>query len=129
MTDLEIKVMKEVYGLEHIDDLEQLRSAIRARFERMNAIDRIEIQMRIGRKMQEALAATPGSVYTPASRSLLFTALFMAALAAGVAACVLKTEAWMIFRIAVGLIAFILFAGSCRAVARVIYRAVNRRDF
>jgi hypothetical protein len=129
MTDLEIKVLKEVYGLSHIDDVEQLRSAIRARDAKMNALDQVEIRMRIGRKMQEALAATPGSVYTPASGSLLLTALFLAALAAGAAAWVLKTQAWLVFRIAVGVVAFILFAAACRAVARVIYRVVNRRDF
>jgi len=129
MTDLEIKVLKEVYDLNHIDDVEQLRSAIRERFERMNALDKVEVQMRIGRKMQEALAATPGSFYTPASWSLLLTALFMMALGGGAAYWVLRTEAWMIFRIVVGLIAFIFIAGSCRAVFRVIYRVVKRKDF
>lgn len=129
MTDLEIKVLKEVYGLSHIDDVEQLRSAIRARDAKMNALDQVEIRMRIGRKMQEALAATPGSVYTPASGSLLLTALFLTALAMGAATWALKMQAWLIFRIAVGVIAFILFAAACRSVARVIHRIVNRRDF
>jgi hypothetical protein len=129
MTDLEIKVLKEVYGLTHIEDLAQLQSAIRARDAKMNALDQVEIQMRIGRKMQEALAVSPGSVYTPASWSLMLTALFLAALGASAAAWVLKTQAWLIFRIIVGVAAFILFAAAYRGVARVIYRVVKRKDF
>jgi|SRR5882724_316453 len=129
MTDLEIKVLKEVYGLEHIDDLEQLRSAMRVRDAQMNALDRIEIQMRIGRKMQEALAASPGSVFAPTSGSLLLTALFLATLSIGTAIWVFKTHAWFIFRFVVGAVAFILFVAAYRAVARVVYRFIKHKDF
>ena len=129
MTDLEIKVLKDVYDLNHIDDLEQLRAAICARDAQMNALDQMEIRMRIGRKMQEALAASPNDAYTSASWSLLITAIFLAALSAGMTIWIFKTDAWLILRIAVGVIAFILFAAACRGVMRVIYRIIKRKDF
>ncbi|MEJ0088654.1 MAG: hypothetical protein WDM80_02725 [Limisphaerales bacterium] len=129
MTDLEIKVLKDVYDLNHIDDLEQLRSAISARDARMNALDQMEIRMRIGRKMQEALATSPNDAYTPATWSLLITALVLAVLSAGMTIWIFKTDAWLILRIAVGVIAFILFAAACRGVMRVIYRIIKHKDF
>jgi hypothetical protein len=129
MTDLEIKVLKEVYGLEHIQDLDELRAAMREKDSQMNALDQVEIRMRIGRKMEEAMRAVPGSLYTPANGSLLLTAavLFVFSLGAGFFA--VKTHVWLIFRVLVGIIGFVFFAASCRAVWRIIYRSLKHRDF
>jgi hypothetical protein len=129
MTDLEIKVLKEVYGLEHVQDLDELRAAMRQKDARMNALDQVEIRMRIGRKMEEAMRGVPGNFYTPTSGSLLMTAAVLLVFSLGAGFFAVKTHAWLIFRVPVGIIGFIFFAATCRAVWRIIYRLVKHRDF
>ena len=74
MKPLELEILKAEFGLTGIDDPDGLRAAIRDKFESMNAIDRLEIQMRLGRKLEEAEAKSPGALYSPASGYLLAAA-------------------------------------------------------
>ena len=122
MTDTEIKVLKEVYGLSHFDDLDQLRAAIREKDTQMSTLQKVEITMRIGNKIQEALAAASlGDGYTlPPRKYLLFTALVLGGLSAGFGIWAVKAHGWIILRVAAGLVAFIFFAGAGRAVFRFV---------
>src|SRR5437870_10381923 len=112
MTEREIQVLKEAYGLSEIQDVDELRAAIREREARMNALDRVEVRARIGRKLDEASAASPGSRYSPESWSLIVTALVLATLSIGIIGWIVKTQAWMILQVLAWIVAFALFVAA-----------------
>ena len=128
MTQREIQVLKEVYGVEHIDDIHQLRAAILEKERHLNALDKAELKMRLGRKLHEASVAAPGNRYSPESWSLSITALILLILSAVLIGWICKTNVWIGFRAVAGLMALALALGASRAVARVIYRVANGRD-
>ncbi len=95
----------------------------------MNQIDRLEIEMRLGRKLQEAEARSPGGLYSPGSGSLLVAAALFIMLSVAATFVIVKTEIWIGLKILTGILGVVWFLMAWRGVARVVYRAANHRDW
>lgn len=129
MKEHELEIMKQEFGLSHLNDPDELRAAISERFAEMNSIQRAEVQMRIGRKVREAEEMSPGAKYSPATWSLLAVcSLFLLLLAGGIFV-IIRTDLWMALKVIVGVLTVVWFLMAWQALARVVFRAVNRRDW
>jgi hypothetical protein len=128
MTPAELEAMKHAYGLEHISDPEELRSAIADRDSAMNTLDRAATRMKIGTRLRELESTVPGARYSPASWSLLLTALLFVAFAALSFFGAARVSS-LFLRIPAAIFGVIFFLAAWRAAARVIYRLFNRRDW
>ena len=121
--------MREIFGLQEIEDSDKLKVEIQRRMASMNAIQRAEINMRIGTKVGEAEARTPGAKYSPPTQALLIKSVFCLMLASGSIVLILYTRLPLVFKLVTGTIGVIWLLMSWRATARVIYRSRNNRDW
>lgn len=122
-------IMREVLGLQGIKDSAVLKEEARRRMASMNAIERAKIQMRIGRKVNEAKARVPGQLYSPPTQALCIAVIVFLALGAGAEYILFFTKAWLVVRVIVGVFGIYWFFSSGRGIARIIFRLWNRRDF
>lgn len=128
MKDQEIEAIRHAFGLDQITDPAVVRAEIESRLSKMNALDRAAVMMKIGTRIGELEAAQPGAKYSPPTWTLIATALLLAGLAAGATYVVLATSLWLMLKIALGIMGFVWFLMSWRAVARVVFRLANDRD-
>lgn len=128
MNDQELQALKGAFGFEHITDPLELRAAIEQRVAHMNVVDRAAMNIDIGRRLQELEALVPGARYSPATWSLLTTAILLGLLASLAFWWVRRTSVSLILRIPVGLFGALAFLVTWRAAARIIYRLANKRD-
>ena len=121
-------IMKEVFDLQDINDTSALRAEVERRMASMNTIERTEVNMRIGRKIEEAEARTRGTKYSPPSWALFLTSILFFVLAGGSAYIVFCTKAWLAFKVSAGILGVLWLLMSWRSVSRVIHRLRNRHD-
>ncbi len=122
--------MKEVFGLQGIEDPNMLKAEVQRRMGSMNAIERAEIYMRIGMKENEAEAKTPGAKYSPSTFALCLASIISLAMSVGLV-CIIYfwTKLWLALKILVGILGVICFLMSWSGIARVIFRLWNNRDW
>ena len=121
-------IMREVFGLQGIEDPDMLKAEVQRCMASMNAIERTEIQMRIGMKKDEAEAMTPGAKYSPPTQALCLASIIFLVLSVGLAAIIFYTKLWLALKVVVGILGVIWLLMSWRGIARVIYRLRNNRD-
>ncbi len=121
-------IMREVFGLQGIEDPDALKAEVQRRMASMNAIERAEIQMRIGMKKDEAEAKTPGAKYSPPTQALCLASIIFLVLSAGSAAIVFYTKLWLVLKVVAGILGIIWLLMSWRGIMRVVYRFRNNRD-
>lgn len=120
--------MREVFGLQGIKDPDALKTEVQRRMASMNAIERAEIQMRIGMKKDEAEAKTPGAKYSPPTQALCLASIIFLVLSVGSAAIIFYTKLWLALKVVVGILGIMWLLMSWRGIARVVYRSRNNRD-
>ncbi|PIP18696.1 MAG: hypothetical protein COT38_05680 [Candidatus Omnitrophica bacterium CG08_land_8_20_14_0_20_41_16] len=121
-------IMKEVFGLQGMDDPDALKAEVKRRMASMNAIERAEIQMRIGMKKDEAEARIPGAKYSPPTQALCLVSIIFLVLSMGSAAIIFYTKLWLVLKVVVGILGVIWLLMSWRGITRVVYRLRNNRD-
>ena len=128
MTPQQLDIVKRELGLQHITDPTQLHILIETKLATMSPVERAALTMRVGTRVQEAEAMSPGAAYSPSSSSLVGTAVLFCLLAVGATLLVIDTELWVILKLVVGALAVFWFLAAWRAAARVLYRSANGRD-
>jgi hypothetical protein len=128
MTPAELEALKHAYGLDHITDPDELRAAITKRYEAMNSFERAATLMKIGGRVHELEAMAPGARHSPPTWSLFVTALFFTVFAAGAFVIAVRSPS-LLLRVPAAVVGLVIFIGAWRALARVVYRLANRRDW
>ena len=121
--------MREVFGLQGIEDPDALKAEVQRRMASMNAIERAEINMRIGTKANETEARVPGTKYSPPTQALCLVSIIFLILSAGSACIIFYTRLWLVFKVVVGILGILWLLMSWRGIVRVIYRLRNHRDW
>jgi hypothetical protein len=126
--NIERQALQHVFGIEHIDSDEHVRDFVTAKIAAMDPLERTATTMRLGMKVEELKARQPGAAFSPATWSLVVTTLFTVFFAAVSIYLILNTTIWLIAKIVVGFLGFIAFVAGWRALGRIIFRLVNKRD-
>ena len=121
--------MREVFGLQGIEDPDELKAEVARRMASMNPIERAEIKMRIGAKADEAEARRPGAKYSPSTQALCLASFFLLALSMGSAFIIFYTRSWLVFKTVAWILGILWLLMSGRGIARVICRLHKHRDW
>lgn len=122
-------LMREVFGLQGITDPKLLRSEVDRRMATMDAIQRAEINMRIGMKASELEARVTGARYSPSTWALVVASLLMAVISCGSIVFIMWATTPRVWKVASGFVAVFTFFMSLRGLARVLFRLRNSRDW
>jgi hypothetical protein len=95
----------------------------------MNAIERAEINMRIGRKADEAKARAPGAMYSPQNHDLFVASMFFLVISTVMGYVIFNTNFSFVIKLIAGIFGIYMALLSWRGFARIMFRLSNHRDW
>jgi hypothetical protein len=122
-------IMREVFGLQGIQDPALLKKEVQRHMASMNAIERAEINMRIGRKADEAKARAPGAMYSPQNHDLFIASIFFLVISVVLGYVIFNTNLSFVIKLIAGILGIYMALLSWRGFARIMFRLSNHRDW
>ena len=122
-------IMREVFGLQGIQDPALLKKEVQRHMASMNAIERAEINMRIGRKADEAKERAPGAMYSPQNHDLFIASIFFLVISVVLGYVIFNTNLSFVIKLIAGILGIYMALLSWRGFARIMFRLSNHRDW